>query len=349
MKTPLYLAVTLLSLVISQAGFASSCVQGETTHIWIAPQLVKAGTPVKIMAVSTSEPMTEVLVTDHQGTTQSLDTTADTAGIPWHLTAQLESLADGHYQIEVKAQGKSLACREIFNGAASGEKPAWDETYEAFYAAWIEQLFDGPADESVSFPSLEPVLRDPERNFLHNSLGMNEDKNFPATPDCADFPYFLRNYFAWKNGLPMSYRVCNRGSAKQPPTCNAAVIRTDFVQKKAPVATFKALSHQLMDAVQSGNGRTALASQETDFYPLPLQRELLWPGTIYADPYGHVLVLTKWVAQTTESPGILFAVDAQPDNSIARKRFWEGTFLFTNIASAGPGFKAFRPIADNRK
>jgi len=348
MKTTLCLAVTLLSLGISQAVFASNCVQGKTTHIWIAPQLVKAGSPVKIMAVSTAEPITEVLVTDPQGTTQSLETSAETAGIPWHLTAQLDPLASGRYQIEVKAQGRTLACREILNGAGSVEKPVWNESYEAFYAAWIEQLFDGPADESLSFPSLEPVLRDPERNFLYNSLGMNEDKGFPATPDCADFPYFLRSYFAWKNGLPVSYRVCNRGSAKQPPTCEAAVIRNDFVAKKAAVATYKALNHQLMDAVQSGNGRTALASQETDFYPLPLQRELLWPGTIYADPYGHVLVLTKWVAQTAETPGILFAVDAQPDNSIARKRFWEGTFLFTSIAGAGPGFKAFRPIANNR-
>jgi hypothetical protein len=100
--------------------------------------------------------------------------------------------------------------------------------------------------------------------------------------------------------------------------------------------------------VHSGNGRTALASEETDFYPLALKREALLPGTIYADPYGHVLMLTKWVPQTASSPGILFAVDAQPDNSIARKRFWEGTFLFANIASAGPGFKAFRPVVNSR-
>ena len=197
---------------------------------------------------------------------------------------------------------KSLACREIFNGDNGREKPAWNETYEAFYSAWIEQMFDGPVDENVSFPSLEPVLRDPERNFLYNSLGLNEDKALPATPDCADFPYFLRSYFAWKNGLPFSYRFCNRGSATKPPSCDSAVIRTDFVQKTAPLAAFKALSRNLMDAVQSGNGRTALASQETDFYPLPLKREALWPGTIYADPYGHVLVLTKWVAQTPEQP-----------------------------------------------
>ena len=46
--------------------------------------------------------------------------------------------------------------------------------------------------------------------------------------------------------------------------------------------------------------------------------------------------------------GLRLVVCSQPDNSIARKRFWEGTFLFANIPSAGPGFKAFRPIANNR-
>jgi hypothetical protein len=348
MKTPLYLAMILLSWFISQASLAAICVQGDETYIWIAPQVVKAGTPVKIMAVSTSEPLTEVLLIDPQGKTQALETTVSTGGMPWHVTAQADPLGSGRYQVEAKAHGKSLGCREIFNGDNGREKPVWDETYEAFYSAWIEQLFDGEVDENVSFPSLEPVLRDPERNFLHNSLGLQEDKNLPAKPDCADFPYFLRSYFAWKNGLPISYRFCNRGSATKPPSCESATLRTDFVQKTAPLATFKALSHSLMDAVQSGNGRTSLASQETDFYPLSLKREVLWPGTIYADPYGHVLVITKWVAQTPDSPGILFAVDAQPDNSIARKRFWEGTFLFANIPSAGPAFKAFRPIANNR-
>jgi len=350
MNIPIYLTMIFLSGVVSQAAFASSCAQGEATHIWIVPQVIEAGAPVKIMAVSTAEIITELLLIDPQGETQVLETTTDTDadGMPWRFSAQIGPLGSGHYQIEAKANGNSLACREIFNGDNTREKPLWNETYEAFYSAWIEQLFDGAVDEDVSFPSLEPVLRDPERNFLHNALGLNEDNGLVATPDCADFPYFLRSYFSWKNGLPFSYRFCNRGSATNPPSCDSVVIRTDFVQKTAPMATFNAVSHSVMDAVQSGNGRTALASQETDFYPVPLKREALWPGTIYADPYGHVLILSKWVAQTPNSPGVIFAVDAQPDNSIGRKRFWEGAFLFANIASAGPGFKAFRPIANNR-
>ncbi|MCU0256618.1 MAG: hypothetical protein MUF60_07725, partial [Vicinamibacterales bacterium] len=77
---------------------------------------------------------------------------------------------------------------------------------------------------------------------------------------------------------------------------------------------------------------------------MPLDRASLWPGTLYADPYGHTLVIVKWVPQTAERGGLLLAVDAQPDNSVARKRFWEGTFLFAQTPSAGPGFKAHRPL-----
>jgi hypothetical protein len=100
-----------------------------------------------------------------------------------------------------------------------------------------------------------------------------------------------------------------------------------------------------MDKVHSGSGRTGLADDSTDYYPVPLERRSLWPGTLYADPYGHTLVLVKWVPQTAARPGMLLAVDAQPDNSVSRKRFWEGTFLFAQTPSAGPGFKAYRPLA----
>jgi hypothetical protein len=58
------------------------------------------------------------------------------------------------------------------------------------------------------------------------------------------------------------------------------------------------------------------------------------------------MLVVKWVEQTADRGGLLLAVDGQPDTSIGRKRFWEGTFLFSNdTKSAGPGFKAFRPVA----
>ena len=78
---------------------------------------------------------------------------------------------------------------------------------------------------------------------------------------------------------------------------------------------------------------------------MPLTEDALRPGTIYADPYGHVLVLVKRVPQTGDGAGVFLAVDGQPDGTVARKRFWRGNFLFAQDPALGsPGFKRFRPI-----
>ena len=56
-------------------------------------------------------------------------------------------------------------------------------------------------------------------------------------------------------------------------------------------------------------------------------------------------MLVKWIEQGSDTGGILLAVDGQPDGSVGRKRFWEGTFLYANdVVGAGPGFKMFRPL-----
>jgi len=99
------------------------------------------------------------------------------------------------------------------------------------------------------------------------------------------------------------------------------------------------------NGVHSGSGRTAANDDKTDYYPVPLKRETLRPGTVYADPYGHVLMLVKRIPQSADAAGVILAVDGQPDGTVARKRFWRGNFLFAQDPSLGsPGFKHFRPI-----
>ncbi|MGZ8323189.1 MAG: hypothetical protein ACXW3N_08830, partial [Rhodoplanes sp.] len=103
------------------------------------------------------------------------------------------------------------------------------------------------------------------------------------------------------------------------------------------------------DGVHSGSGRTRANDDNTDYYPVPLNQETLRPGTVYADPYGHLLVLARRVPQSGDAAGVLLAVDAQPDGTVARKRFWRGNFLFAQDPALGsPGFKRFRPIVRDR-
>ena len=91
-------------------------------------------------------------------------------------------------------------------------RDAWTRETENLYAAWIEKLFDAPLDKELSWKSMDKVLHDPSRNILFNHLGLREDeKGAIIQPDCADVPYVLRAYFAFKMGLPFGYSKCTRG------------------------------------------------------------------------------------------------------------------------------------------
>ena len=96
----------------------------------------------------------------------------------------------------------------------------WNRATEDLFSAWIEKLFDAPLDAAPSWTALHEVLRDRSRNFLFNHLGLGEDEmGIVIRPDCADLPYFLRAYFAFKMGLPFGYAKCSRGGGGQPPKC----------------------------------------------------------------------------------------------------------------------------------
>ena len=89
----------------------------------------------------------------------------------------------------------------------------------------------------------------------------------------------------------------------------------------------------------------AATNDNTDFHTIPLTQEALRPGTVFADPYGHVLMLVRRVPESNGTPGVFLAVDAEPDGTVTRKRFWRGNFLFVHDPALGsPGFKHFRPI-----
>ena len=221
----------------------------------------------------------------------------------------------------------------------------WTPEEETLYSAFVERLFDYE-DMDKSWNNLGDILRDSEHNILYHSFDQNEEDKLKLQPDCADLPYSLRTYFAWKRGLPMGVRKCTRGTNTKPPTCKSPEFylnpdkSTDQFKKDVAVITGY--------RVHSGNARTANDDDQTDFYPIELTRQSLRPGMTYADPYGHVLMIAHYTPDTKESPGALYAVDAQPDGTITRKRFWRGNFLFDpELKSAGAGFKGFRPIICN--
>ncbi len=147
---------------------------------------------------------------------------------------------------------------------------------EDFYAAWIERLFDAPVEQSLDFRPLHQALRDRARNFLYGYLGLREDDPtnkaaIPATPDCADLPYFLRAYFAWKLALPVGFRDCDRGTDARPPKCSGLMTNEDGAPGRDVLPSVKTFLRQMSNHVQSGSARTALDDEDTDYYPVRLR------------------------------------------------------------------------------
>ena len=279
-------------------------------------------------------------------------------GPPAALVITVDSPARGGLQLVVGEEGNVEVCNQVTVGRRSAGglgntekhvwKPVrkWNKKMESLFGAFVEHLFSHPMEDDRTWESLTDLITDPNRNLLYNALGHREDEKMKLAPDCADLPYFLRAYFAWKMRLPFAYHRCTGGTKGRPPVCQEEFMSTAFLhEKKDGVSAFKALMRKVASGVHSGNTRTLPTDSTTDFYPVEISREAIRPGTIFVDPYGHVLVVSKWVPQPAGGYGILMAGDAQPDATVGRRRFWKGSFLFDpSTEDVGAGFKAFRPV-----
>ena len=322
-------------------------------------------------------------------------------GPPYFWFAEVKSPAAGTWRATLARDRAPAGCgtitREIAVRADRPPPPSatrgsvwplrntWNRATENLFSAWIEKLFDDPLDAAPSWPALHEVLRDQSRNVLFNHLGLGEDAmKIVLRPDCADLPYFLRAYFAFKMGLPFGYSKCTRGGGGKAPHCpqwfNIQNLGAASARRQTRTTAQPRIWERVADAPSAAAGertcaeaararggvrriirgpsptasipgpaRTAANDNNTDYYPVPLKQETLRPGTVYADPYGHILMIVRRVPQSDGAAGVILAVDGQPDGTVARKRFWRGNFLFAqDPALGGPGFKRFRPIVRDK-
>jgi hypothetical protein len=385
--------VVLFSVEAQAKGLPGSCEDTAELAVLTSPIAPWKGAPLRVVFAVEGPLEGELSLIAPDGSV-AVKSRERHGGPPYFWFAEVASPAVGPWHATLAREGAPAECstitREIAVGGTQPPSPratsgsvwplrdTWNRQTENLYSAWIEKLFDAPLDAAPSWPALHEVLRDRSRNFLFNHLGLGEDeKKLIIQPDCADLPYFLRAYFAFKMGLPFGYSKCSRGGGGQPPKCpqwwNIQKEEPTSLseQKTAPGGLFGMfgepaaapaprlpprpqglvpgfgyyLRTTVANGVQSGNGRTPAGDDNSDYYAVPLKQETLRPGTAYADPYGHMLVLARRVAQTGDAAGVFLAVDAQPDGTVARKRFWRGNFLFAQDPALGsPGFKRFRPI-----
>lgn len=200
----------------------------------------------------------------------------------------------------------------------------WTEQDEKVYSDFVERICDS------KYGNLNKFIKDPKVNPLYGE----EDKNFNLSPDCADLPYMIRAYVAYKLRLPFSYvsEIGGNGGDERYSKGNKAKQFKDQDYFKSPQQLFYQVA-----LVNSGYFRMDASSENSDHYPIKISKKNLTPGTIYYDPDGHVALVAK-----VYDNGRIRLIDAHPDKSISKP--WFGTKFSKGNKNNGGGFKKWRQI-----
>jgi len=210
-------------------------------------------------------------------------------------------------------------------------KDHWSAADEQGFGQFVAAI--GASDCSSS----ESCLRDPANPFRAT------DKQFlDIDVDCAKWPYLLRAYYAWKNGLPFSFVDAVSGAGgdlRFTKTANHAVSRRDFIDHGHGMDG-AAAAREVIGTVFSGTYRTDASEHKgvlSDFYSPALKPGSIRPGTVIYDVNGHVGIVWK-----VDDDGRIFYMDAHPDFTITRSVY--GAQFGQSPMRLGGGLKNWRPI-----
>jgi hypothetical protein len=238
-------ALLLIAAAFSTAMFSAessraqnsqgACEQALGLAVLPSPLAPWKGVPLRIMFTTENPADGELSLIAPDGSVAARSRER-LGGPPYSWFAEVKSPAAGAWRATLTLNGAPAGCRTMTREiSVRGNRPApphavvdsvwplrnvWNRAAENLYSAWIEKLFDAPVDAELSWTALHFVLRDRSRNFLYDHLGLGEDSmKMTLRPDCADLPYFLRAYFAFKMGLPFGYSICTRGGGGKAPRC----------------------------------------------------------------------------------------------------------------------------------
>lgn len=230
----------------------------------------------------------------------------------------------------------------------------WTDEDERRFGAFVARI--GKARAAKKCRSVKSCMQLPEAN-------MYASKDAPGLilySDCADYPYFLRAYFAYHNGLPFGYvrevEKATRPSAsvanqdeyvatkgkESSPYGNLIIARGGSNVPKRVGSEINLVDYleRMFDMVWTATYRVGALSPgfgNSDLYPVKVDRSGIGPGTVVHST-GHALIV--W---GIDSSGLVHAMDAHPDGSLSIKLIQPAN-LDRSRPDHGLGFYRFRPL-----
>lgn len=230
----------------------------------------------------------------------------------------------------------------------------WTDENERAFDRFVQTF--GRAVSKGKCNTVKRCMQNPEANVYAKT----DPQGFIMYSDCADLPYMLRTYFAYKNQLPFSV-VSRTEMSQQPyaslpreidlasknqdnsPYGNVIMARgnSDVASTPGREPNFIEYWSRVMDSVWTATFRVGPLTpgyDKADVYPVKMSRETIRPGTL-VHTTGHLYVVFD-----VDSTGQIHVVDAHPDGSITGKKVITSSTLDRSRPDQGLGFYRFRPL-----
>ncbi len=214
--------------------------------------------------------------------------------------------------------------------------------YVVRYDHWTESDERGFGDFVQAIADLNCNTVDTCLKGTGNPFRASDPATLHFRSDCADLPYYLRAYYAWKRGLPFAYELMVEPLGHTRDIRYTA--RGNEVSARQDVLSYSTTGPVMLDAVRDAVSSAMYRIHPDldtplppDHYSVALDPKAIRPGTIIYDPNGHLATVYRVVPD-----GRVLYIDAHPDNTITR-----GTYDKRFVRSSpgmGAGFKNWRPI-----
>lgn len=240
------------------------------------------------------------------------------------------------------------------------QKDHWDRSDEKGFGGFVAGLAEG-----LKNMASDGSCRDTSKPCCHGVAGClqsaanpyrnSDPANLSFAIDCADLPYFLRAYYAWKNHLPFSMEAevdqippldpLQPRDAQYSPNGNRITRRTSVAtSEKGTFVNAVRFLNNIPPVISSAMYRyppdldtdQTESSLFSDFYSPAISRQSIHPGTVVYDPSGHVGIVSE-----VDKSGRIYFIDAHPDYSLTRTLFNQA--MSRSRPEHGAAFKNWRP------
>lgn len=214
------------------------------------------------------------------------------------------------------------------------KQDSWTELDEARFSQFVESIYESGC-------TTVPKCMSGSGNWYRD----RDPAGMVWYADCGRFPYLLRSYFAFHNGLPFQAALT---AQKRDPEDKGEIkyaAKGTYIAKRWSVKSgtngyqfIRSTVESVYSAVFRVDSRLDVDSGVfSDFYHVGINRKNIRPGTIVYDPNGHIATVAK-----IQDSGKIILLDSHPDNSVSRV-VYTGAFQARSMSQGG-GFKNWRPV-----